>query len=396
MTQKIQNIAIIGGGTAGWLTAGILASRLRNRILNKDLTITLCESPNIPTIGVGEGTWPTMPATLKKMGISETDFIRECDASFKQGSKFNGWGNDSGQGFYYHPFDTPVGMLEGLIPEYWLQHTNQKSSLAQLFSPQEALCEAHIAPKSITHAEYAGEGIYGYHLNAGAFSKFLQKHCVDRLAVNHILADVVDVSLTPSGDINSVLLHESGELKADLFIDCTGFKSLLLGKALGVPFKPVTDVLFADTALAAQVNYPSETSPISSCTQSTAQTAGWIWDIGLPTRRGTGHVFSSQHTTTEQAEIDLRQYINNTGGCGDDISVRKIDFTAGYRDKFWHKNCVAVGLSAGFLEPLEASALVLVELAANFIAEQLPLQQIHYILPKKGLMINLNIDGGER
>jgi hypothetical protein len=148
-------------------------------------------------------------------------------------------------------------------------------------------------------------------------------------------------------------------------------QSLLLGKHYGVPFLPQRGVLFNDSALAVQVPYANEGDPIASQTTSTAQHAGWIWDIGLPTRRGIGHVYSSAHTTDEQAEEALRDYVRASGG-PEDITPRKLSFEPGYRARFWHRNCVAIGLSAGFIEPLEASALALVELSAAWLADDMP------------------------
>ncbi len=371
MTKVIKSIVIVGGGSAGWITASILASRYKARIKTNELNITLCESPNIPTIGVGEGTWPTMASTLREIGVSETEFLRECDATFKQGSKFVGWDNDQGKGFYYHPFDDLKHSVDGVYADYWL---NNETSVpfSKVYSIQHELCEGALAPKTISDAEYQSSANYGYHLDAGLFSKFLHQHCVSKLGVNHLFAEVNQVNKDGEGNISSVTFDNGNIVEGDLFIDCTGFKSLLLGDALGVSFKPVNDVLFADTALATQVNYSDDEHPIASCTKSTAQDAGWIWDIGLPTRRGVGHVFSSKHTTKEKAHADLLEYIKNTGGSTENLNVREIAFSVGHREKFWHKNCVAVGMSAGFLEPLEASALVLIELSAMMIAEQLP------------------------
>jgi hypothetical protein len=181
------------------------------------------------------------------------------------------------------------------------------------------------------------------------------------------------VNSTQNGDIASVSTKQHGDITGDLFIDCTGFKSLLLGKHYEIPFISKKHILFNDTALAVHVPYNDENDAIASHTISTGQSAGWIWDIGLPSRRGVGHVFSSAHTTVEKAEKELRDYIRPTlGKKADEISIRKIPIDPGHRKIFWHKNCVAVGLSAGFLEPLEASALVLVELSAAMISEQLP------------------------
>lgn len=371
MNNKIHSIVIVGGGTAGWITAGRIAAHHRTTT-GEELNVTLIESPNIPIIGVGEGTWPTMRSTLMKLGISETDFIRECDASFKQGAKFARWVTGAPDDFYYHPLMLPQGFGKTNMAAHWQslrnqQQTSQSFSAATCF--QESICESGLAPKMITTPEFNAVANYAYHLNAGKFSAFLQKHCCEKLGVQHVLADVSAVNLADNGDIHSVITQQAGTIAGDLFIDCTGFQSLLLGQHLQVPFIDYSDVLFIDSALAVQVPYDNEHSPIASHTISTAQDAGWIWDIGLVHRRGIGHVYSSRHTTEEQAMECLQRYV---GDSFKELSVRKIPIHCGHRKLFWKNNCVAVGLSAGFLEPLEASAIVLVELSASMIAEQLP------------------------
>lgn len=367
MSNPIRSIVIVGGGTAGWLTAGRIAA-LHNSKNPNGIKVTLVESPNIPIIGVGEGTWPTMRTTLMKLGISETDFLRECDASFKQGAKFAKWVTGTADDFYYHPLMLPQGFAKTNMAAHW-QLGQQHQSFSQAVCFQEAICEQGLAPKMITTPEFNSVANYAYHLNAGKFSTFLQKHCCEKLGVTHILADVTQVNNTANGNIASVTTAQAGDISGDLFIDCTGFSSLLLGKHLQVPFVDCSDILFIDTALAVQIPYDSEDAPIASHTISTAQDAGWIWDIGLIHRRGVGHVYSSRHTSEEHATQQLRDYI---GPAMDKTSVRKIPIKSGHRQLFWKNNCVAVGLSAGFLEPLEASALVLVELSASMIAEQLP------------------------
>jgi len=372
MTKAIKNIVIVGGGTAGWLTAGILAAQLKEEA-GFQHTITLIESPNVPIIGVGEGTWPTMRTTLKRMGIRETDFIKTCNVSFKQGAKFAQWVTGEADDFYYHPLVLPQGFNDINLVPHW--HVSEpQHSFSQMVCSQEALCELGLAPKQITTAEYASVANYAYHLDAGKFSVFLTQHCVNKLNVKHVLDDVIQVNNNDNGDISSVKTKESGDIKGDLFIDCTGFKSLLLGEHFKVPFKSCKDQLFSDKAIAVQIPYPDENSPIASHTISTAQSAGWIWDIGLSTRRGVGHVYSSAHTTEDKAHQELFDYINKTSKSIDtnDLHFRNLSFNPGHREKFWEKNCVAIGLSAGFLEPLEASALLLVEISAQMIAEQLP------------------------
>ena len=205
-------------------------------------------------------------------------------------------------------------------------------------------------------------------------SEFLQKHCVEKLGVQHVIDHVIEINSAENGDIASVTTKNNGDLAGDLFIDCSGLSSMLLGKHFKVPFISKKHILFNDSALATQVPYPDENSPIASHTISTAQSSGWIWDIGLPSRRGVGYTYSSKHTNDEDAEVELRAYLESSIGKAeaDKLNVRKISFNPGHREKFWHKNCVAIGMASGFLEPLEASALVLVELAAAKISSEMP------------------------
>lgn len=369
--QPIRKIVIVGGGTAGWLTAGVIAAE---HLANTEagVKVTLIESPDVPIVGVGEGTWPTMRGTLRKMGISETEFIRECDATFKQGAKFAKWVTGAEDDAYYHPLVLPQGYENVNLVPFW-QQMGGAVPFADAVSFQGHLCEQHLAPKQNTTPEFAHVANYAYHLDAGKFSLFLQKHCTEKLGVKHISDTVVAINNHDNGDIKSLSTKQNGDLEADLFIDCTGFRSMLLGEHYQIPFINKRHILFNDGALAVHVPYESEQSPIASHTISTGQSAGWIWDIGLPSRRGVGHVYSSDHTSDEQAEVELRNYIRTSiGDKADDLKVRKIPIIPGHRKVFWHKNCVAVGLSAGFLEPLEASALVLVELSAAMISEQLP------------------------
>ncbi|RYZ98368.1 MAG: tryptophan 7-halogenase, partial [Moraxellaceae bacterium] len=374
MNKPVKKIVIIGGGSAGWLTAGIIAA---DHIVNKEtgIEVILIESPDIASIGVGEGTWPSMRATLKKIGISETQFIRECDASFKQGSKFINWIKGEGE-FYYHPFTLPEKYSEINLAEHWLS-LKSDMSFSDAVCPQSFLSDRHLAPKQMATPEYAAVVNYGYHLDAGKFAVLLKKHCIDVLGVTYISDNVGHINSTESGDIASLSTRDNGDIEGDIFIDCTGFASLLIGQHYQIPFKEQRNILFNDSALAVQVPYVNPEGDIESCTHSTATACGWIWDIGLPTRRGVGHVFSSAHTTDENAEHLLRKYLEPSIGkaAADKVSPRKLTFNPGYREKFWHKNCVAVGIAAGFIEPLEATALVLIEESAHMISQQLPVNR---------------------
>jgi len=370
MNKLTKTVVIVGGGIAGWLTAGRLAAKHKSNT-EQGLKVILIESENIPTVGVGEGTWPTMRSTLIALGIRETDFIRECDASFKQGAKFVKWVDGSEDDFYYHPLVLPQGFGQGDLAAHWLSRQGNEgvSSFSNEVCYQEAICENDLAPKTIRTAEYADVANYAYHLDSGKFAKFLQKHCLEKLGITHIVDDVIGVNSADNGDIATVSTEKNGDISGELFIDCTGFSSLLIGKHYQIPFKSCQDTLFIDSALAVQLPHDDAQADITSHTISTGQEAGWIWDIGLQHRRGIGYVYSSKHSTEEQARAVLAEYV---GEKFESLTVKKIPVVSGHREKLWQNNCVAIGLSAGFLEPLEASALVQIELSAQMISEQLP------------------------
>lgn len=367
MATPVKRIVIVGGGTAGWLTAAVIAAKHKSR-MPSGFNVTLVESPNTPIIGVGEGTWPTLRSTLSRVGVSETEFLRECEAAFKQGGRFVGWTTGEPDDSYYHPLMLPQSFAQLNLVPYWLSRRN-KASFCDAVCPQGRICDAGLGPKTITTPEYDAMANYAYHLDAGKFAPFMQRHCCEKLGVRHVLADVQHATFTQDGDIRSIVTEQAGEIEGDLFVDCSGFRALLIGQALGIPFKECGDILFCDTAMVIQLPYDDPSAPVPTHTTATAQSAGWIWDIGLQNRRGIGHVYSSRHISDDEAERELRAYV---GPAGNGLSVRKIPIRAGHRETFWKRNCVAVGLAAGFLEPLEASAIVLVELSAKIIAEQMP------------------------
>lgn len=372
MGDAVRHIVIVGGGSAGWLTAAVIAAG-RGSTSGAGLQVTVVESPDVAPIGVGEGTWPTLRDTLRKVGVSEVDFIRQCDASFKQGSRFDRWVTGGEDDRYFHPFVLPHGYTEADLVDGWLQR-HVATPFAELVSFQPHLCARGKAPKQASTPEYAGVANYAYHLDAGKFGTFMRTHCTDRLGVKHVADHVTGIDAADNGDIASLQLQQHGTLAGDLFVDCTGLQSLLLGQHFGVAFVPQKHVLFNDRALAVQLPYAhgDGDGEIASQTISTAQSSGWVWDIGLPTRRGVGHVYSGAHISDDAAEAELRSYIIASGGPADIPEPRKLRFEPGYRNEFWHRNCVAIGLSAGFIEPLEASAIALVELSATMLSEDMP------------------------
>ncbi|MGL5839789.1 MAG: tryptophan halogenase family protein [Sphingorhabdus sp.] len=367
MTHCLQQIVVLGGGTAGWLAASTLAAK------RPDLDIVLIESPDVPTIGVGEGTWPTMRATLAAIGISETEFLVRCDASFKQGSRFDGWLTGGEGDSYYHPFTPPPSDDMAALLKAW-QQGDKNISFAEAMTAQAKACDANLAPRVKAMPDYAGALNYGYHLDAGKFATLLMEHATQRLGVRHIGAHVDQVITDEEGFIETLELRGGGRIAGDLFIDCSGQSARLIGDACGVAWIDRDDVSFNDSALALQV--PVEPgSPIASVTIGTAHDAGWFWDIALPSRRGIGCVYASRFLSDEEAEMRLRAYVAKAVPSAEiaQLAPRKLGFKTGHRTRFWHKNCIAIGLSAGFIEPLEASAIVLIELSLQALTQNFPI-----------------------
>ena len=366
MSTAVQHIVIVGGGTAGWLSACVLAARLPAK------RITLVEAPDIPAIGVGEGTWPTMRETLATIGIPEAEFLTACDAAFKQGSRFDGWRDGSAADSYLHPFSAPPAADMLGLAAAW-QAEGQEGPFAAAITPQHAVCAAHLAPRQRTMPDYAGALNYGYHLDAGKFAALLARHATKRLGVTRIAAHVSGVSRAANGDIAALMLRGGEALSGELFLDCSGQAGILIAGECGAEWVDRSDVSFNDRALAVQV--PVEPgSPIAAQTIGTAHEAGWLWDIGLPTRRGIGCVYASRFLSDERAEEILKAYVAAKVPGADPASLapRRLAFKTGHRDRFWIGNCLAVGLSAGFIEPLEASAIVLIELSLKALAENFP------------------------
>lgn len=366
--NSIQHIVIVGGGAAGWLTANHLAREFQSE-LSPQVKVTLIESPNIPTIGVGEGTVPSIRDSLQHFGISETDLIQRCNASFKQSIEFVGWQPDLANGDkhrYQHVFDYPRCKHPKAITD-WLQDGYLAANFSDTFSIQSHLIAEGLGPKRFTQAEYQGLCSYAYHFDAGKFGELLAENAVERLGVIHKRAEIADIIGNEHGGIASLVTIDDESIEADLFIDCSGARSLLLGDFLKVPFIAKKDMLFTDTALATQIPNPNSDSTVPCSTIATAHKAGWIWDIGLSNRRGVGIVYSSAHMSDTAAEQELSAYI----GSESFESARKIPMRSGYYQQFWQGNCVAIGMSQGFVEPLEATGLLMFDKSAQLLAQTL-------------------------
>ena len=369
MTPK-RRILIVGGGTAGWLTAAYLAKALK-LAERPHLEVTLLESPDISSVGVGEGTFPTIRTTLQYLGIDESAFIRATSATLKQGIRFVDWAHapeGRRQHSFFHPFEAPFFAEDlNLVPYWLLQDPAARAPFAEAMTLQARVAAAHRAPRRAGEAPYTAPLNYAYHFDAIKLARLLAERAA-QLGVQHVQGTVSAVTLDDQGAIGHIDTDRAQRFEADLYIDCSGFRAELIGRALGSPFTSARGQLFADRALACKVPLGDE-AVMESCTIATAHEAGWLWEIGLNGARGVGCVYSSSHVSDERAAEILHRYC---GAGHEDLPLRSIPFAPGYREQQWVKNCVAVGLSAGFLEPLEATGLVLIEAAVGMIAEMLP------------------------
>lgn len=361
----VRQIIIVGGGTAGWVTAAYLAKML-GADLPGGIAITLIESPDIGAIGVGEGTFPSIRKTLARLDIDERLLFTQAGATFKQGVRFDNWirGKDS----YHHLFQ-PAHRPEGLdLLPYWLLGEAGGQGWNAVGNVQAHVVDAMLGPKQARHDPYGGPLSYAYHFDAVAFAGVLRRHAIGQ-GVTHVADTVLDVRLAADGGIASLVTQAHGEMRADLYIDCSGFRAQLIGQALGMPFLSRRRELFVDRAVALQHPYADPLAPLSSSTVATAEKAGWMWDIGLRHRRGIGYVYSSDHCSDEEAARSLCRYAGVKEG---DVTLRQLRFEAGYRPVQWHRNCVAIGLSAGFIEPLEATGIGFAESASLVLAAIFP------------------------
>ncbi|MBU2886368.1 tryptophan 7-halogenase [Gilvimarinus agarilyticus] len=359
--NRIQNIIVVGGGTAGWISAAILARSTEHLAC----AITVVESPNIPTVGVGESTIPTFLDLLDYLKISKQDFVKKTDATFKLGIKFVDWLDEKHS--YWHPFGSVGSKIDG-VPFYhhWLKSKFHGCPSEFVdFSPSIALAKINrfLAPARKSDS-ILSESTYALHIDSAKTAKYLENYCKKK-RVRHVYADVIDATLSPGGMIERLFLSSGEHLSADLFIDCTGQAGLLIDKYLRVKYIDWSNYLPADQAVVVHTEQAAEIPPY---TQATALEHGWMWKIPLRNRAGNGYVYSSQYCDADQALTALRGKLD-----GAEISeARTLNFSTGKRKSFWVKNCVAVGLSGGFLEPLESTGIYLAMRSMLNLVENFP------------------------
>jgi tryptophan halogenase len=359
--KPISKIAIIGGGTSGWLAASMLCQHLKRELT----AVELIESEELGTIGVGESTVPPFVGLIHRLGIDENDFLRATDGTYKLGIKFVGW-RDRGDS-YFHPFGVigkPIGNHD--FYQCWLKARAQgDTSALQDFSPCNVMAEQgrFFHPAKARNTPIGGAN-YALHVDALMVAKYLRAYSEAR-GLKRTEGKVVSVQQRENGFIESVTLENGQEIHADFFIDCTGFKAVLIGKTLGVDSHDWSSYLPCDRAVACKTENKGALLPY---TRATAQAAGWSWRIPLKHRVGNGYVYSSQFATDAVAKSTLLRSLDSA--CIEEPRV--IPYTTGHRKQFWKSNCLALGLSSGFIEPLEATSIHLIARGMDFFLRYFP------------------------
>lgn len=370
--KPIKKIAIVGGGSAGWIAAAILA----NQFKKQECRVELVESDQIGTIGVGESTIPPFLDLIKNLGIDERDFIKNTQASFKLGISFENW--KTGADTYFHPFGAiTAGMDEYNFYQLWLKSIqNGDNAELQDFSVSSVMAKHHrfVMPHLVSDTPLA-ETRYALHLDAALVTKYLQRYAIDR-GVVRIEGKVVEVQQHTDGAIAAVMLESGEKISADFFIDCTGFRSLLLDRTLQVEYEDWSEYLPCDRAVTIQTENSGQVPPY---TRAIAQDAGWMWKIPLQKRTGNGYVYASQYCSDDEALATLQKNIDGNAL----TEPRVIPFKTGKRKQVWHKNCLGLGLAAGFIEPLESTALHLVVRGMFYLMRSFPTTECSEVLRRE-------------
>ncbi len=357
--KKIRSIVVLGGGSAGWMTAATLSRMLKP----EDVKVTLIESEQIGTVGVGEATIPDIINFNAMLGIDEREFMAATNATFKLGIEFNNWGKRGDS--YMHPFGLQGADMMGIdFHQFWLyshQQGNSKPIWKYSISAEAAYDNKFVLPVN-DNRSVVSQIRYAYHFDATLYARFLRKYAEER-GVVRVEGKVVDVGQNDqTGYIETLKLGSGEEIEGDFFFDCTGFRAMLMGKTLGVKFDDWGHWLPCN---AAQTAACKDTGPLKPYTVATAKDAGWQWRIPTQTRVGNGHIYSQNFMSDDEAvDILVKDMENKPMN-----DPRLIRFRTGCQKSFWEKNCIAVGLSAGFLEPLESTSLYLIQVGiSRFIA----------------------------
>ncbi|XVQ90080.1 tryptophan halogenase family protein [Microbispora siamensis] len=372
-----RKVVVVGGGTAGWMTATYLQATLRDKI-----SITVVESDRVPTVGVGEATFSTVRGFFRSIGLEEQEWMPACNATYKLAIRFENW-REPGHHFY-HPFER-LRVADGFTLAEWWQRLGSTGRFDRECFLTPALCEAKRSPRFLDGTLFedaerdAGEGRatlseqvtqfpYAYHFDAALLADHLMRVGIGR-GVTRVVDDVLETRLDERGWISHLVTREHGDVHGDLFVDCTGFRGLLINQALGEPFVSYARDLPNDRAVALRVPTDIEREGIRPYTTATAMDAGWIWTIPLYGRLGMGYVYASDHASPEEAERTLRAF---AGPAAADLEANHIRMRIGRNRNSWVGNCVAIGLSSGFVEPLESTGIFFIQHGVEQLVKHFP------------------------
>lgn len=379
-----KQVMIVGGGSSGWMTAAYLRKALGERI-----DVTVLESPNIKSVGVGEATFSTIKLFFDYLGLPEHEWMPSCNATYKLAIKFNNWTAKGGH--FYHPFQR-YEMVDGYsLGEWWLKLKRGEEAFDYACFTTPAICDAKRSPRYLdgrvyddkVQNIYSNDGAiadnkfltdhqvqypYAYHFDANLLARYLEGYGTAR-GVRQIHDEVQNVVLAEDGSIDHLVTRQNGNLRADLYVDCTGFRGLLINQALNEPFISFSESLLCDRAIALQVPVDIQSQGINPYTSATALSSGWSWNIPLYGRVGTGYVYSSAFTSPEDAEAEFRRYL---GPAAEGCQANHIRMRIGRNRNSWVKNCVAIGLSSGFVEPLESTGIFFIQHGIEELVHHFP------------------------
>jgi flavin-dependent dehydrogenase len=378
----VKKVVIVGGGTAGWMTASHLKKALPG------LDITLIESSNIKSVGVGEATFSTIKLFFDFLGLDESEWMPSCNASYKLAIKFVGWRAEAGH--FFHPFQR-YEIVDGFnMGEWWLKLKRHEAPFDYSCFLVPVMCDAQRSPRFLDGrvfdekvqdyfgaelqgkrnilAEHRVQYPYAYHFDASLVAEFLMGYATRR-GVRRVVDDVAEVTLREDGAIDHLVTREHGIVKGDLYVDCTGFRGLLINQTLGEPFLSFGESLLCDSAVAMQVPQDDEVHGINPFTTATALSAGWVWNIPLYGRIGTGYVYARQFQAPEAAEAEFRRHL---GPAARDLRAAHIAMRIGRCRRSWVKNCVAIGLASGFVEPLESTGIFFIQHGVEELVNHFP------------------------
>lgn len=376
-----NKIVIIGGGSAGWMSAATLINYFPNR------DITLIESPNVPIMGVGESTLGYIKFWMNSLGIDEKDFFKYTDASYKLSIKFTDFYKKD-YGSFHYPFGSPIetselGINSWQYKKYYYPETDPEDYCDSNYPWMPCIRQNKIPIDDGRFGEFKMDWCSAYHFDAVKFANWLRENYCKPKGVKHIVSEIRNVEIDENG-IKELILDDGSKVVSDLYIDCTGWKSLLLGNALKEPFDSYSDIIPNNRAWATQIPYLDKEKELEPYTNCTAISNGWVWNIPLWSRIGTGYVYSDKFISKEGALEEFKTHLNSNKMTVsdkkrnlDDLKFKDIEMRIGIHERTWVKNVIAIGLSAGFIEPLESNGLYTVHEFLNKLVETIGRERVN-------------------